>query len=150
MALRILRNVVKGIHNSVYYTVMADETTDKSNREQVVFVIRHVSEDLVPHEKFIGMYKVPAIDANALAKTIEDCLVKLALNTCRGRCYNGASIYMSGSKKKGVATQNAEQKSRAICNHCYGQTLNLVVGDSSTVQDHALCIGYYARNIKAI
>ena len=129
MALRILRDVAKDIHNSVYYTDMADETTAKSNREQVVFVIRHFSEDLVPHEKFIGLYKVPAIDANALTKTIEDCLVrmKLSQNECRGQCYDGASN-MSGSKK-GVATQIADQESRASCTHCYGHTLNLAVGD---------------------
>jgi len=74
-----------------------------------MFVIRHVGEDLVPHE-FIGLYKVPTIDANTLTKTIEDCLVRLnlSLNKCRGRCYDGASN-MSGSKK-GIATQIAEQE----------------------------------------
>jgi len=75
-----------------------------------MFVIRHVSEDLVPHEEFIGLSKVPTIDANTLTETIEDCLVRLnlSLNTCRGRCYDGASN-MSGSKK-GIATQIAEQE----------------------------------------
>jgi len=87
MALRMLRDVPEDIHNLVYYTVMADETTDKSNREQVVFVIRHVSEDLVPHEEFIGLYKVPTVDAKTLTKTIEDCLVRmnLSLNKWRGQ-----------------------------------------------------------------
>ena len=33
MARSILRDDAKDIHNSAYYTVMADETTDKSNRD---------------------------------------------------------------------------------------------------------------------
>jgi len=139
MALRILRDVAKDIHNSVYYTVMADETTNQSNKEQVVFVIRHVSENLVPHEEFIGLYKVPTIDANTLTKTIEDCLVRmnLSLNKCRNQCYDGASN-KSGSKK-GVATQIADKEPRAIYTHCYGHALNLAVGDtvrqSKTMRD---------------
>ena len=34
---------------SGFFSIMADETTDKSNREQVVIVIRHVNTELVAH-----------------------------------------------------------------------------------------------------
>ncbi|XP_056003508.1 zinc finger MYM-type protein 1-like [Ostrea edulis] len=69
MALSILRDVAQNIKNSVFYSIMADETTDKSNREQIVLVIRHVNENLEPQEEFIGLTKVPSIDADTL--TIE-------------------------------------------------------------------------------
>ena len=36
MALNVLREVAASLHTSTFYTLMADETTDMSNREQVV------------------------------------------------------------------------------------------------------------------
>lgn len=55
MALAILRDTAKDIKNLVYNSLMADEATDGSNREQLVIVIRLVSEDLVSYEEFIGL-----------------------------------------------------------------------------------------------
>ena len=63
MALSILRDVAQNIRNSVFYSIMADETTDISNREQFVLVLRHVDEKLVAHEEYIGLYKVASIDS---------------------------------------------------------------------------------------
>ena len=67
---------------------MADETTDITNREKFVLVLRHVDEKLVAHEEYIGLYKVASIDSDTLTKTIEDCLLRmnLSLNNCRGQC----------------------------------------------------------------
>ena len=55
--------------------MMVDETTDCSNKEQVVLVIRWVDEDLTVHENFIDLYSVPAIDANMLTTVIKDSLI---------------------------------------------------------------------------
>ena len=38
MAFQVLCEIVKKIQDSPFYTLMVDETTDVSNREQVVFV----------------------------------------------------------------------------------------------------------------
>lgn len=86
MALSILRNSAQNIKNSVFYSIMADETADVSNREQVVIVLRHVDDNLIAHEEFIGLSKVPSIDADTLTKTIEDCLIRmnLSMNNCHG------------------------------------------------------------------
>ena len=40
MALQVLRKIMGNIQEAVYFTVIIDETTDESNREQVVFVHR--------------------------------------------------------------------------------------------------------------
>ena len=58
MALQILIDVAVNIHNSTFFSIMVDETTDKTNREQVVIFLRWVDDNLFPHEDFIGMYKV--------------------------------------------------------------------------------------------
>ena len=81
---------------------MIDETTDTSNAEQVVIVIRWVSDDLSVHE-FIGLYHTSSIQAQSLV-AINDSLLRLNLKwkLCRGQCYDGVSV-MSGAKS-GVAT----------------------------------------------
>ena len=58
MALQILIDVAVNIHNSTFFSIMVDETTDKTNREQVDICLRWVDGNLLPHEDFIGMYKV--------------------------------------------------------------------------------------------
>ena len=46
MALEVLRDVAPLLHSSPFYSVMADETRDSSNREQVVICFRWVDNSL--------------------------------------------------------------------------------------------------------
>lgn len=82
---------------------MVDETTDQSNREQVVIVIRHVDSDFNVQEEFIRQCMVPSNDAATLISVIryvsED--EHFSLSKSLGQCYDGASK-VSGAKK-GVA-----------------------------------------------
>ena len=59
MSLRVLREIASAIHKALSFTVMVDETTDCSNKEQVVI-------DLIVHESFICLYSVPAINPDML------------------------------------------------------------------------------------
>jgi len=58
MAFRILRDVSSAIRSSKFCTIMVDETTDISNKEQVVLCLRWVDAGLEAHEDFIGLYEV--------------------------------------------------------------------------------------------
>jgi hypothetical protein len=109
---------------------MVDETTDQSNHEQVVIVIRHVDRDLNVHEDFTGLCKVPSINATTLTNVILDTPMRMniSLNKCRGHCYDGASN-VSGANK-GVAANITRKEARAIYTNCYGHALNLAVGDT--------------------
>ena len=71
MAMQVLREVVSALQNAVYYTVMVDETTDVSNREQVVLCFCWVDNDFNIHEDFVGMYTVESIDADTLVSVNE-------------------------------------------------------------------------------
>ena len=104
MSEQILRGIALQIKNAKYFTVMIDGTSDYSNKEQVVLVFRWVSEDLVAHEQFIGLYLTESISLAALIKMIEDTILRMniKLENCRGQCYDGASA-MTGIKN-GVAT----------------------------------------------
>lgn len=130
MALNILRDISKEIATNRMFTIMADECTDSSNKEQFTICIRWVDDNMLDHEDFIGLYNVGTIDANCLVATIKDVLLRmnLKLADCRGQCYDGASN-MTGSKN-GVAAQLQREEPRAIMTHCYGHALNLAVGGS--------------------
>ena len=76
MAQQVLRKVVRHFQ-STFYTIMIDETTDSSNSEQLVIVIRWVNDDLSIHEEFIGLYKTDSIKAKSLVAIIKDTLLRL-------------------------------------------------------------------------
>ena len=49
---------------------MADETTDVSNKEQVVVCIRWVDSNITVHENFVGLRPVARTTANEIAGVI--------------------------------------------------------------------------------
>ena len=118
------------MQTSPFITIMVDETTDSSNQEQATMVIRWVSDSLQVSEEFVGLYQVPAINADTLTSAIKDVLLRmnLAMARIRGQCYDGASS-MRGART-GVAKQIKDAEARALYTHCYGHSLNLAVGDA--------------------
>lgn len=130
MGLNILRRIAADCQTSLFLTIMADETTDASNQEQVTLFVRWVTEDLEVHEEFLGLYTVPSIDAGTLVSVIKDTFLRMALSfdKVRGQCYDGASA-MSGTKN-GVAKKICDVEPRAVYTHCYGHALNLAASDT--------------------
>eukprot|EP00731_Ephydatia_muelleri_P025509 Em0017g592a len=124
-----LMTVAWCLREAKYFTIMADEVTDASNREQVVVCFRWVDSDFEPHKDFVGLHKVDKINADTLVAVIKDVVLRmnLDLHNCRGQCYDGAAS-MAGSRT-GTATQLHQVEERAIFTHCYGHALNLAVAD---------------------
>jgi len=50
----VLQNISSNLQQSPYLTIMLDETTDVSNHEQAVIVLRRVTNDLEVFEEFLG------------------------------------------------------------------------------------------------
>ena len=82
--LTLLRTIEAGIHESPYFTVMIDEMTDITNKEQCTVCIRWVDKNLEVFEDFIGFWQVSSIDANTLVSVIPDVLLRmnLSINKC--------------------------------------------------------------------
>ena len=76
MALQVLRQVVESIQSAPFLTIMINETTDVSNKEQVVVCFRWV-DNLEPHEEFIGLYQVESTQSSILVATIHDVLQRV-------------------------------------------------------------------------
>ena len=56
--MHILRPILKNIKESSYYSIMADETTDITNKEQFVICIRWADNDLNANEDFLGLHEL--------------------------------------------------------------------------------------------
>lgn len=125
MALQVLRKVVDSISLSPFLSLMVDETTDISNKEQLVVCIRWVDKSLQPHEEFIGLYHIDSTQSSTLIATIKDVLqrINISIAKFRGQCYDGASS-MSGHRS-GVAAVLQGEEPRAVYTHCYGHALSL-------------------------
>jgi hypothetical protein len=130
MGISILRDITSQLQCTPFLTIMADETTDASNREQVTVFLRWVADDLQVHEDFLGLYHVDSIDAATLTSVITDLFLRLNLSVgkLRGQCYDGASA-MSGTRS-GVAKRIMELEPTAFFTHCYGHALNLAAYDT--------------------
>ena len=130
MAKSILRDIAASIKQAKYFTLMADEVTDVSNKEQVAICLRSVSDGLEVIEDFIGMHYVDSIKADTLTEVLKGILLRLnlSINDCRGQCYDRAAN-MAGAKN-GVTTQITKEEPRAIFTQCYGHALNLAAGDT--------------------
>ena len=91
MGLQVLRDISADLQSSPFLTVMADETADSSNQEQVSLTLCWVTQELEVHEDFLGLYHVASIDAATLSAAIKDVLARMNLpfEKLRGQCYDG-------------------------------------------------------------
>ncbi|CAG2203108.1 unnamed protein product [Mytilus edulis] len=130
MAQMIVREVSDNIRKSLYFALMADETTDVANKEQLVVCLRWIDQALDVHEDFIGLYQIDNTSAQTITDSIQDVLVRLniSLSQCRGQTYDGASA-MSGPKS-GVQKRIKDEQPKALYNHCHGHRLNLACSDN--------------------
>ena len=117
------------IFASPFLTIKIDETTDVSNKEQVVICFWWVDQSLEAHEEFIGLYSVESTESGMLIAVIHDVLQRLSISVSklRGQCYGQASVM---SSSQGVATKLQQEEPRAVHTHCYGHALNLACGDT--------------------
>ena len=125
-------SILKNVKEAKWFTVMADEVTDASNKEQLSIVLRYVSpDDGNIREDFMDFIECDAgVTGEALSEKRLGCLGRygLDLNLMRGQCYDGASN-MSG-KNKGAATIISNKHKLALYLHCASHSLNLAVVSS--------------------
>eukprot|EP00731_Ephydatia_muelleri_P007654 Em0003g1902a len=130
MAKMVLHDLTSSIQSAPFISIMIDETTDESNKEQVVICFRWVDNELDVHEDFIGLYETESTDVIALLTIIHEVLnsLNISITKLSSQCNDGASA-MSGCKA-GVAKLILDEEPRAIYTHCYGHSLNLACNDT--------------------
>lgn len=126
----LLRQLLNTIRTARWFAILADETADITNCEQLSISIRWVNENFAIHEDFIGLVHVPRITASVLTEAIKDILIRcsLPLAQCRGQAYDGAASMMGHIR--GVATRLQAEENSAIAVHCFAHCLNLCLQDA--------------------
>ncbi len=125
MGLNVLRELLKDTKRAEWFSVIADEATDISQKEQMTVCIRWVDNDFEIHEDPVELIHVPKTDSKTLTSAIKDCLIRFCLpvSQCRGQAYDGASN-MSGHLN-GVAAQIQKDVPSALFVHCFAHRTNL-------------------------
>ena len=128
MANHVIRDLVSEIRGG-FFSIICDEYTDISNKEQLTICIRWVDKELQAHEDFLGFYNVPDIGAETIVSAIKDVLLKLQLSlvNCRGQCYDEASNMMGHKTSAAKRIQDLQPKTYPT--HCHGHSLSLSVKD---------------------
>lgn len=78
MALEILHNISSKIQSAKHFTIMADETVDTLNQEQVAICLWWIDRDtLMAQEEFVAMKPMECCITDILVQVIKTCLLKL-------------------------------------------------------------------------
>ncbi|XP_066964231.1 zinc finger MYM-type protein 1-like [Macrobrachium rosenbergii] len=144
----VLKDISKAVGKTGKFSLIVDETTDVSNKEQVSVCLHYIHNGQ-PAETFVGFHEVKSAKGKALFQLVLDVLHKMELRIedVVGQCYDGASN-ISG-KEKGVATRVQEVAPKAIYVHCYEHLLNLALQDTlqeNTVIRNALAVVQSIQN----
>ncbi|XP_043222796.1 52 kDa repressor of the inhibitor of the protein kinase-like [Amphibalanus amphitrite] len=137
----VQERVTNKVQKAQVWALMADDTTDISNREQMAVVARYVDENesgqLVIREDPVALLDVMDVirrSANGpelkmsgknLAEALLGSIRKLGLDTSRlvAQCYDGAAAM--SSERVGVVAQVKEAAPLAEYFHCASHALNL-------------------------
>ena len=79
MALKVLRGIASDIAKSGHCSIMADESTDTNNIEQLVIHIHWVDKKITVCEEYIGRMPVTQIYADIIVVCIKDVLLHMNL-----------------------------------------------------------------------
>lgn len=115
----------------MWFSLVTDEATDISHKEQMCLSIRWVNSSYEIHEEPLGLVQLPDTKAETLFSMITDIILRcsLPITLCRGQAYDGASN--TSGIRSGVQALVKRQESRALYVHCFAHRLNLCVHDVS-------------------
>ena len=131
MGKALLHSVLKGVREDKEFSIIVDETTDCSTKEQVSITVRSVGKQFDVKEQFLGLYETTSTTSETLTDIIKDPLVRcsLSLDHLRGQCYDGASN-MKGVHS-GVQARIYAIQPLAVYIHCCNHSLNLALQDTA-------------------
>jgi hypothetical protein len=126
MSKKVLNKITTEVISAKYFSIIVDCTPDITHLDQLCFIIRYVTADGHPIERFFNFIPVFSHSAEELAETIITNLENLGLQieNCRGQSYDNASN-MSG-KYTGVQARIKNLCQYAEFIPCSAHSLNLV------------------------
>ncbi|XP_050057528.1 52 kDa repressor of the inhibitor of the protein kinase-like isoform X2 [Aphis gossypii] len=139
----ILEKIVKEINTSECFSILADETTDVSLKEQLTLCVRFVTgteKNVNLREVFLKYIVIHSLTGKDIANSIINGLNSCGIDCCNmvGQGYDGASN-MAGHVK-GTQKIVSENFPKAIYVHCAAHSLNLAVSAACDIQAIRNCL----------
>ncbi len=131
----IQETLIKEIKKSGFFSILADEATDQSNKEQMPIVLRFVDDNYEIREEFATfIYCNKGISGKDISGYIKKELTELGLDLtkCRGQGFDGAGNV--AGKYNGAARLFQNEYPLATFVHCASHRLNLCVAKSCSIQ----------------
>ena len=97
MGRTVLQQLLLEIRKAGWFSLIADETTDVSYKEQLCIAIKWVDNLFQNNEMPLELINIPKADADTITHVIKDFLIRMSLpiGKCRGQAYDRAAN-MSG------------------------------------------------------
>jgi hypothetical protein len=124
----ITQKITNEIREAKLFSILADETSDCGNIEQLSIVVRFVDKKHQIREELLGFVPCKTgVSGEAVANTMQEFLGdrNLSIDDCCGQGYDGAGN-MAG-RISGVAAQIQQINKKAFHVHCNSHMLNLCV-----------------------
>ena len=125
----IRKSIVDECNSSLFWSIMADETTDASTKEQVSVCIRYIIRNSLHKQELCEEFRsVPIANAESITSAIVGLANDVGLNLAKlvGKGFDGAAI-MSGHVS-GVSSRLQQLYPNAkYFTHCRNHALNHVV-----------------------
>ncbi len=130
---RIQNDILEEVKCANFYSIIADEVTDVSNKEELSFVIRYIHDGHI-REVFVDFVEVERITGKVLGEAILKWLRDHNISPAdmRGQCYDGASN-MAGARS-GVKSIVQKDAPKAMYIHCAAHRLNLAIMSACGIQ----------------
>ena len=132
----VIKKLVEEIRNSVFFTVIAEEAEDFSNKElKLALVVRYLDSNSEICEHFLSYIDCnEGVTAEAIKEKILAAFAEIGLDfsLCRGQGYDGGGN-MAG-KYRDVAALITSIYPFAIYFHCANHKLNMCVQKTCSVQ----------------
>ena len=130
----ITSKILSAVKKAKFFSIIADEAADSSNKEQMSLVLRFVDNNLVIREDFVrfidckeGLAGVNL--ASTLLKTISN--LGLDIMNCRGQGYDGAGSV--AGHINGLSAHILRLNNKALYTHCHSHRINLSISKSCAV-----------------
>lgn len=128
----IRKSIVAECNSSRFWSIMADETTDVSTKEQVSVCVRYIRK-IQPHglevcEEFLGFCSVSVANAEAITSAITGLVegAGLIMDRLVGKGFDGASTMSGHVSGVSARLQDLYPKAKYFT-HCRNHALNLVL-----------------------
>lgn len=149
MSEKVKKVMVEELKAAKYYSLIVDSTPDISHTDQLTFIVRYISPDGQPVERFLGFIPISSHTGSYLENTVLDTLknIDIDIKYCRGQSYDNASN-MSG-KYSGLQARIKQHSEEADYIPCANHSLNLVGNCAAESCTMAVAYFNFVQNLYA-